>query len=218
MNVFSVKAPPRSLGPSRLALYAVGILSIGISIIYLSAILFTILILGGISSLGCVPVSVVLQIFELSLTVLSIAVAIIATYIDSDVQRRCTNYLETVYDDNPWLKDDDAVKCTMNRVESREKRSKIVKRLLLLVCLVHLGVSIYCEVAIGSTIFQILSVSIGFVSTLVSVILAFVSSLSCFAFGDDVQTILELVIGGLNTAFDELNSVRISASHSVSKQ
>lgn len=213
-SIFS-KIEDRELIPRKRSFFSVLIISCILLILYITASIFYIITLSTQNIETHPPILVSISIIEIIVTVLSIIVSIIATYISDYYSSSCVSFIEHINRQNePFYQKKDLISLS-KKTNKALNWVRWIKLFVLILFLFYFFLSVSYYISIQSSIIQLLTIIFSLLSTLCTIILALVSSISCFYVGEYTKKMLYELLEDNKRLFDLYNEAKISQSHAT---
>lgn len=213
-SIFS-KIEDQELIPRKRSFFSVLIISCILLILYITASIFYIITLSTQNIETRPPILVSISIIEIIVIVLSIIVSIIATYISDYYSNSCVSFIEHINRQNePFFQKKDLISLS-KKTNKALNWVRWIKLFVLILFLFYFFLSVSYYISIQSSIIQLLTIIFSLLSTLCTIILALVSSISCFYVGEYTKKMLYELLEDNKRLFDLYNEAKISQSHAT---
>ena len=202
-----------SVLPKKWKLTIVEIFSIIIVLLYVSAFILnvSILLLKDCSNQHYILFAV--SVIEIAITVFSVVVSLIATHISDYVNNACIKLVEKINRHNEPMFINSEFEDFSNKTKEQLATVNKIRNAVFAVFAFYFISSFCCYIFTKSSFLQLLTSLFGAISTIFTVVLALVSSISCFITGKYTQIILKALDDDNKKLTDKYNSLKIELSY-----
>lgn len=214
MNLLFSKVIEHNVLPKKYTLHIIMATFIVLLLLYVAASILYICALIKYNTLSFG--SIIISIIEIIIVVFSIIMSFIATYISNYINNSCIKLIENINRHNePMFKDIEQSRFSTD-IKKYSPLINWIKIVFFIIVLIYCIVSTSYYLFIDSAAIQILTSILSSISTILTIILALVSSLSCFVTGKYTQFILNNLDRHSTLLANKYNKIKIEQSHSKS--
>lgn len=200
--------------PSKRYLCSVVILTIFILILNLISSIFCVLILLD-SFKDCSKIILAISIIDIAITLLTLAIESIATYVSDHMVNKCINVVEKIKNNNVAMNlnsfKTDLLNDSNNKYQKLKPIEKIVKILSVFICIACIISAILSDFSTDLNFIKITALALSVISTFMSIYQTFISTVSCFISGTYTSALFNMLYDFSKEIAGKYNDVLIQS-------